>query len=50
METSGTIDIKILHRLIELYSLGVGHYESIGDTKYLYFHKKMNNLMMKPSV
>ncbi|EAR84243.1 hypothetical protein TTHERM_00721740 (macronuclear) [Tetrahymena thermophila SB210] len=50
IEISETLELKQVHRLIELYALGVGYYESIGDTKYLYFHKKMNNLMMKPNV
>ncbi|KAL4480507.1 hypothetical protein ABPG72_022262 [Tetrahymena utriculariae] len=50
IEISETLELKQVHHLIELYALGVGYYESIGDTKYLYFHKKMNNLMMKPSV
>lgn len=34
IEISDGIEMKSLHRLIELYSLGVGYYESIGDSKY----------------
>lgn len=34
MEINDKIDLKSLHRLIELYALGVGHYEAIGDSKY----------------
>jgi len=26
------------------------YYESLGDRRYLYFHKKMNQIMMMPKV
>lgn len=45
-----SIDIAVIHRLIELYTVAVGYYESIGDLKYAYFGKKINSLMMKPIV
>lgn len=50
VDINSIIDLKVIHKLIELYTLGVGYYESIGDSKYQYFHKKMNTLMMKQNV
>ena len=50
IEMNENMDIKSLHNLIELYTQGVGYYESVGNKKYLYFHKKLNNLLQKPNV
>lgn len=40
----------MIQKLVELYALGVEYYESMHSYKYLYFQKKMTNLMTNPSL
>lgn len=45
-----TVDVKNVHRLLELYANGVEYYESIKSNRYLIFQNKMKNLLLKPNV
>lgn len=44
------VDVKNVHRLLELYANGVEYYESIKSNRYMIFQTKMKNLLMKPNV
>ena len=44
------VDVKSVHRLLELYANGVEYYESIKSNRYLIFQEKMKNLLIKPNV
>ena len=41
---------KILQELVSYYSMAIEYYESIGDQRYLQYHKTMNLLFSDPQV
>ena len=45
-----TVDVKNVHKLLELYVNGVEYYESIKSNRYLIFQNKMKSLLLKPNV
>ncbi|CAD8091054.1 unnamed protein product [Paramecium primaurelia] len=49
IELNDQIQIELIQDLISLYMEGVEYYESIKDRRHLYFQRKLNALMLKPS-
>ena len=43
-------DEKTLQELVTYYSMAIEYFESIGDQKYIQYHKSMNSLFSEPEV
>ncbi|CAD8104988.1 unnamed protein product [Paramecium sonneborni] len=49
IELNDQVQIELIQDLISLYMEGVEYYESIKDRRHLYFQRKLNALMLKPT-
>ncbi|CAD8198603.1 unnamed protein product [Paramecium octaurelia] len=49
IELNEQVQIELIQDLISLYMEGVEYYESIKDRRHLYFQRKLNALMLKPT-
>ena len=50
LELGRDVTLPLIQKLVDLYSLGIEYYESLHSYKYVYFQKRMNNLMMSPAI
>ena len=43
-------DMKVLHKLVDYYSIAVGYYESINDPKFMIYNQSLSLLFSQPEV